>query len=472
MLAILCLAPAAGLDIDTLTDRMWGEDPPRTARTALQMHVSALRRKLPGRIITTADGYRLARGPEDLELVGRLVVEAGAAAEQADWPRVMEATDEALAGWNGESFANYASELWAIGEVRRIEIIYNHLVDMRLKALLALGSNDEAVELARLDLGRDALDEARWYQLIVGLHRAGRPSEALRAFREADQIIRQEVGIPPGPALRELEHRIRLDEPGLHEIGAGAATHNLPEASTTFVGRSADLAAIESMLRAQRAVTIVGPPGVGKTRLAVEIGRMSLDRYPDGVWFSSLAPARSDADVLSIVTSSTRTHQNAATLEELAGMLALRQILLVLDNCEHVPESSRRLVSALINARGPAVVLATSRRPLPVTGSGMWVVAPLDLPATAPRPSTAAEILASPSIQLFADRAHAADPSFHLGLDTIPIAEEVCRGAGGIPLAIELAASWLPAIGVSELREILGPDLTWHGESVADQLTR
>jgi predicted ATPase/DNA-binding SARP family transcriptional activator len=463
LLAILALAGDSEVDVETLIDRMWGDDPPRTARTTLHVYISSLRRSIPDAIATTPLGYRLTRRPSDLVELERAIQDADRAAQLADWTTVLNATGRPL-GDGGTPYADVASEVWAMAAVQRIEGIRARLVDRRIEALLGLDRHGEAAELARRELGRDPLEERRWEQLVVALLRAGRTTDALRAFRTADQTIRSELGVPPGPALRDLEHRIRLDDETFRDPDAPAG-HGLPDARTTFVGRAEDLLDLDQAVPALGSVTIVGPPGVGKSRLAIEHARLNLDRYPDGAWFCALGAATSDADVMSIVTAATQTRHQVSSIEELARRLAARRALVILDDCERVIEPCKALVEGILGEAGPGRVVATSRRPLGLVGETIWSVAPLALPSAGPRSSPVEEDLASPAIQLFGDRARAADPSFRLTARALPVAVEVCRSAGGIPLAIELAASWLPAIGVADLYDILGPDLTWRSEA-------
>lgn len=459
LLAILCLAPGRELTQEELIDRMWGEEPPRTARTALQMHISAVRRAVDGIITRTADGYRVGQVDDDRSEVARLALEAEATADLGRWEEVLALTDRALSRWYGVPLLDLADDPWVAPELRRLEALRSRLVDARIRALMALDRNDEVVELARDELADDPLDEGRWCDLILALAGTGRVAEALRECGAAAATLRAEVGAEPGPALRDLERRIRFEDPDLGAAPGRPSSHNLPTTSTSFIDREKDLRAIQLALTAERCCTVMGAPGVGKTRLAIEAARVSLDRYPDGVWFVPLAGAKSERDVLGAITTATRTHTQLASLSQLAAHLGARRALVILDNCEHLAVACRTFVEAVLATDGTLRLLVTSRSQIEIPGE-VWRLQPLELPAAGPRSHTEGQILATPSVRLFIERARSADPSFRLTPQTVPMAVDVCRSAAGVPLAIELAASWLPAIGVADLREILGPGLT------------
>ena len=468
LLAILALSPGRELDTERLIDRMWGDGPPRTARTAIQTHISSLRKVVPGIVASTARGYRIAELSDDRAELEGLAVRVQAAHAAGQWVEVIDLTGDVLRGWNAGASAELVDDVWAGPELRRTDAARERIVDSRLRALLALERHDEVIELARAGIAQDPLNEAQWVQLVVALDRTGRTVEALRACREADRLIRSELGVASGPALQQLENQILF---GTSTEGSfeDRRAHNLIVPAGRFIGRGADLAAIESALVDGRSVAIVGAPGIGKTRLAIEVGRLLLDRFPEGVAFVPLAGTRTERDVLSAIASAIRTRVQIASLRALAAHVARRRMLVILDNCEHVLDECSAFVEAVLSEGEDAHVIVTSRRPMRVAGQTTWQLAPLALPAATSRPARHDEILRSEAVQLFTERARAADPSFKLAPETIPIAEAVCRGAAGLPLAIELAAAWLPAIGVTDLREILVPGMTSRGSNDVDQ---
>jgi predicted ATPase/DNA-binding SARP family transcriptional activator len=468
LLSILLLYPDRVRDADELIDQYWPAAPPPTARAALQVHVSELRRRLGPTLIRTA------RGGYELDLTGHrldriefdaLARSALSAAREASWSVAVEQGDRALALWRGAPFDLLVDDEFARPEVHRLEALRAQVVDRLLAGLLALGDPARAAELARAELAEDPIREPLWRHLLLALHLDGRSAEALRAFDEAGRTLAAELGVEPGPALRALEQQIRFDDPDIAGLAAGATTHNLPRPNNRLVGRAGALAALSNLVDLQTPVTIVGAPGVGKTRLAVELGRHRLGRFPDGVWLIRLAAARSRQDVISAVAASTRLRQHVAGLDGLATATAALRALLILDNCEHVIEPCALFMDLVRAADGHVAIVATSRTPVGARDETRFELAPLDVPdapARGPASHFAPASASGSALELFVDRARTVDPGFRLLPENLPTVAAICRDTGGIPLALELAASWLPAIGVAEIRQVLGGDLGHH----------
>jgi predicted ATPase len=275
-----------------------------------------------------------------------------------------------------------------------------------------------------------------------------------------------------GVALRDLgEHRLKdlgrteyvfqvcgvgLDDefPPLRSLTNPALRHNLPRYSSRFVGRVDDVRAIAERVGPGRLVTLVGPGGTGKTRLAVHAAVEMLDGSGDGVWLVELAPvddvalvARTVASVLGI-----RDEPGRPILETLVDALALRQLLLVLDSCEHLGDGVAKLAARVLSRCPTVALLATSREPLAIDGEQLFRVAQLGTPA--PNASES-EVEAADAVQLFLERAVVHRPQFRLRTTNIDAVAAVCRRVDGIPLAIELAAARLRALSITEILERL-----------------
>ncbi|HTU08244.1 MAG TPA: LuxR C-terminal-related transcriptional regulator [Trebonia sp.] len=220
---------------------------------------------------------------------------------------------------------------------------------------------------------------------------------------------------------------------------------------TSLVGRAHDAAELTRLLDSYRLVTITGPGGVGKTRLATEAARGAEDQFPDGVWFIDLGAVADEAQVSAEVTSALGVHQNPGRppLEVLAEALATRRLLLVLDNCEHVLPAVADLCTALLKSADDVRVLATSREQLGVSGETRYRLSPLDLPGS-DEPGAVSQSAAG---ALFIERARQADPGFALTPESAPLVARVVRWLDGIPLAIELAAARVEALGLAGLAE-------------------
>lgn len=434
---------------------MWGDEPPATATTALHVHLSTLRRVVPGLVSTTGTGYRveLDGSRHDSADFRMLAARAATHARAENWSAVRTAAARGLALWRGTPFDELRNDPFAAPEISRLNEERDNLADLHARALLEDEQHHEAVAHLRQLVAAEPLREPRWEQLMLALYRAGRQAEALRAFQEARRVLGEELGVEPGAALRMLEQQVLHEDPAL---GGQEATphHSLPATTTSFVGREADLQRIEGLLGAGRLVTIVGGPGFGKTRLAVEIGRAVLEENRMAVSFVSLADIHNRAEMVGAIATAAGFQRNTATLEEAADQLARSPDLLILDNCEHLLEPCAEFITRVMShGAGRVRILTTSRRPLGLAAEAVCRVDPLPSPGDE-RDGTPA--LASPAVRLFVDRARAADSSYRLTAETAPQVARLCRRAEGIPLALELAARWVPALSVPDIEEMLG----------------
>ncbi len=228
--------------------------------------------------------------------------------------------------------------------------------------------------------------------------------------------------------------------------------HNLPASLTSFVGRERELADLQARLADARLVTLTGVGGCGKTRLALELARAVLDRYPDGIWLAELAPledaelvAHSVAAVLGV-----RETAGQSTIDALGTRLRARRLMLVLDNCEHLLDACARLVDALLRACPDVHVLTTSREALGITGEIAWRVPSLAVPDPQRRPPVA-ELQSNQAVRLFTERALAVQPHFSVTEHNAASVTHVCARLDGIPLALELAAARMAALTVDQL---------------------
>jgi predicted ATPase len=235
-----------------------------------------------------------------------------------------------------------------------------------------------------------------------------------------------------------------------------ALPNNLPIQVTSFYGREQDLEELKAHLADHRLVTLFGAGGVGKTRLAAQVGAELLEEFPDGVWIADLAPIMEQESVASVIAQALGVSQAQGRLVDawMSRFLKGKQLLLILDNCEHVLETVAR-ISDEIHRNCPNVrILATSRQALDVSGEKVLRLASLAI-ADKTAHLTAAEALQFGSIALFVDRASLVNRSFRLTDENAPIVAEICRRLDGIPLAIELAAARVKALSVSSLAQHL-----------------
>ncbi|GAA4964123.1 BTAD domain-containing putative transcriptional regulator [Actinoplanes utahensis] len=430
LVVLLALEAGRNVSADRLIDGVWGAEPPAGAGNALQALVSRLRRAAPGLVVeATPNGYRLVIEPDrvDAHRFTRLAV--------ADPAKALEL-------WRGElDFPDVARP-----EAAHLESL--HLAARRARLAGEMAHRDVVPELEAL-VAAHPLDEPLAVLLIRALRRAGNRGRALAVFEDTRRRLADGLGVDPSAELAAL-HRDLLRE----QHGPG----NLPAEVSSFVGREADVRAVSALLGAHRLVTLTGPGGSGKTRLSVEVGA----RLAGSSWLVELAPVRDPAELpqavltaldlrVQVVISRPGQGPAAETLPPLARLreaVAGREMLLILDNCEHLVEAAAEVADVLLRAAPGLRVLVTSREPLGLPGEWLFPVEPLGLPPADADPVTAAE---APAVRLLLDRAS----GLTLTRDNTPAVVRICRALDGIPLAIELAAARLRTLPVSVLADRL-----------------
>ncbi|GAA0279073.1 BTAD domain-containing putative transcriptional regulator [Cryptosporangium japonicum] len=455
LLVRLALAGGRAVEPATLIDTIWAEEPPSGAAAALQNLVSRLRRALGAPITQTPAGYLLAVDETDVDaLCFELLTATGRAHLRAgDAGAAHAALAEAVALWGDRPGAEPAVVAAAAPAVatRLARLSVDAVADLA-DAEITLGRPEEAVaRLTGLLTERPAHEQAAAL-LIDALAAQGRQAEALTVYEQLRTHLADALGADPGTALRDRHARL-LD-------GRSHRPHRtLPASTTSFIGRDDDLARIGDLLGRGRLVTVLGPGGAGKTRLALEAAR----RRADAVRFVDLSvvtqpgmtqptmtqPAEIAAAVLTGLGLRVGRMRSADDeLDALVGELGAPGTLLLVDNCEHVIDAAAHLVAALL-ARCPDLrVLATSREPLTADGEALVPLGPLALPA--PDDDVAAAT-ATAAVRLFTERAAAVRPGFAVDEVTRPDVVRVVRALDGLPLALELAAARLRTVSLPDL---------------------
>ncbi|HEU5211312.1 MAG TPA: BTAD domain-containing putative transcriptional regulator [Gaiellaceae bacterium] len=448
LLAVLALHRGRLVEVDALVAALWDEDLPSSPRNAIQHHVTRLRAVL-GRdaIGGSADGYALNAASVDVVEFEELLARARAALREGDARAGGDAADEALALWRGSALHGLTDTIWFLAEARRLEALRVDALEEQFEAALALGEHREVVSAIRRALDDQPFRERLWGQLMLALYRSGRQAEALDTFQEARRVLGDELGLEPGPELRQLQEAILMQDAGIAPVpAAGRRRGNLPAPSTSFVGREPELATVVALLRERRLVTLTGPPGVGKSRLALEAARALEGETPDGAWMVELARAGSDTDVARLLARAVGT-RGSDTLERSVARLRDAEALVVLDASEHVLEATRAAAETLLRECPRVRLLVTSREVLHVTGEVRVPVEPL---VTISQSDDEA-----PAVELFLERARAARPGFELGSDGAALVAEISRLLDGLPLGIEIAAARVNALGLHELLTIV-----------------
>ncbi|GAA0450227.1 BTAD domain-containing putative transcriptional regulator [Streptomyces sp. NPDC046215] len=455
LLADLLVHEGRTVSADRLVDDLWGAEPPARTANALQAKVSVLRRSLGrDRVVHQRPGYRLRLEPgeTDADRFEELVLRARATGE----PRARAALlADALRLWRGPAYADFADEEFARAAARRLEEQRLTALEEQAEARLAAGEGGGLVAELTALVARHPLRERLRAAQVRALYRAGRQSEALASYGELRDRLAEELGLDPGPELAALHRSVLVQAPELapgEDASPARPLTNLPAPLTELVGRERPVAEVRELLARCRLVTLTGPGGVGKTRLAVEAAGGLLEAFPDGVWLVELAGQRGSAAALTEVVAAVLGVRDdgpggggpGGVRERLAAALRDRRALLVLDNCEHVVEPVAELAGALLGRAPGLRVLATSQEPLGVPGETVRAVEPLP-PADAARLFTARAAAAAPG-----PGGSLSDPADREAVDVI------CRRLDGIPLALELAATRVRALGVRELADRLG----------------
>jgi predicted ATPase/DNA-binding SARP family transcriptional activator len=478
LLALLLVRGGEVVSADRLIEDLWDGDPPETGRHTMQGCVYRLRQALAAdawRLETRLPGYQLKVSADELDARRfQQLAQQGRDALAGGRPAVAAGLlQEALGLWRGPALADLLDASALAGERARLEGMRLTVLEDRVEADLAVGRHAGLVaELERL-VAEHPFRERLWGQLMVALYRAGRQAEALQAFRRAREVLGEELGLEPSPWLTRLQEQMLLHDPGLGQpqaAGPVRPAHNLPAQQTSFVGRRRELAEVAGLLASRRLVTLTGPPGSGKTRLAIETATRSVEDYPHGVVFVALAELQDPGLVAAAVAAALGVSApDRPILEALVDHLKPRRLLLVLDNFEHLLGAAP-LVTQLLDAAPGLQALATSRAPLRLSGEQEYGLAGLPLPkapALAPQDPTRFDALA-----LFADRARAIDPRFALTVDNAAAAAEVAARVDGLPLAVELAAARLRLFPLSELRHRLERVLPLLTEGPSDRPRR
>lgn len=480
VLSVLALQVGRPVSADQLLDAVWGDDAPQTGSRAVAYQISKLRtifeadRVGEGTVISTsAAGYSLNVDPDRVDAVGfdRLIDDGRASlgSDPANCERLLE---EALALWRGRPFAELADEPFLAAEARRLERRHTLARRTMAEARMAQGRHVDAVPDLEAMVGEEPLEETPVRLLMTALHRVGRTADALRAFGELRLRLGDELGIEPSSDLRRLESQLLTggehatntpdgdSQPPVRSVPPRRPTP-VPAPPSSFIGRRAELAEVSSLLGSVRLVTLSGFGGLGKTRLAKQIAANETARYADGVWFADLT-AIADGALLAdslIAAGGGGVSNDREPIELLLALLEPLDVLLAIDNCEHLIDEVAALVTRIIAVAPGVRVLATSRRSLGVDGEVIRPLPPLD-------PDAARE--------LFVDRARQARAGFTADESNDTAIDRLCDRLEGIPLAIEMAAARLSVLSVDQIGEHLDDrfQLLTRGERAVVQKQR
>ena len=470
---MLGLAAGRAVSVPALIDGLWGGDATPEREKNLHSRISALRRLLeeaePGRggsrVGRSGDGYllRLDPGGLDVREFTALADRARGTARAGDTAGAAGLFREALALWRGPALEDAAPWCpWLAGEAARLEEARAAVVEEWTECALALGRHAEAVTEIASRAEAFPLRERLAGQLMVALWRCGRRGDALAAYDRTRRVLAAELGLDPGPELRRLHAQLLADDPSLAApaVGTAAGTGTFPARGTmpapvaSFVGRQRELTELDKLVGRHRLVTITGPGGAGKTRLAIEVTAPLADNYRDRAWFADLAEVTGADGVPTAIAAALgmQLAPGEPAGEQLLDRLAGMQAILVVDNCEHLVDAAAE-VTELILENSPGVrVIATSRQPLAVPGEIVWETPPIAFPR-AGQHYTPGELASFDAVKLFTERV----PGLRDGVTgaELKAIARITATLDGLPLAIELAAARAARLGLEQLAGML-----------------
>ncbi|MFF0579215.1 BTAD domain-containing putative transcriptional regulator [Streptosporangium saharense] len=462
LLVRLALAGGRAVEPGVLVDAIWAEEPPSGPAPALQTLVSRLRRTLTQTgaardvVAQGAGGYRLAVDPADVDALRfeRLTATGRERLRAGDPEAANTALTEAMALW-GDRPGTEPAIIAAVAPTvatRLAHLSIEAVADLA-EAEVSLGLAEAAADRLTVVLAEQPVHERAAALLMDALAAQGRQAEALAVHERVRQSLADALGADPGTALRE--RHLRLLHPTPVE-NPRVPNNNLPLPLTSFIGRDDDLMRVGDLLATGRLVTVLGPGGAGKTRLALEAARRHRHEYRDGAWLIDLASVTEPAKIATAVLAGiglrggamldARRRVGSDELDVLVG----QECLLLIDNCEHLIDAVAHLVATLLPRCPGLSVLATSREPLAVDGEALVPLAPLALPDPDDDVEQAG---GTASVRLFIERAAAVRPGFDLDETTLPDIVRVVRGLDGLPLALELAAARLRTLSLPDLAD-------------------
>ncbi|MEN9630070.1 MAG: hypothetical protein RJA10_3298, partial [Pseudomonadota bacterium] len=449
LLAYLVLHPGPQAR-EQVAQALWPDATAEAARGSLRVTLTELRKVLGDAALGAGDGSTLALRPEAFG-AGVDALQFQAALAQGDAGAAADGL-AALALYRGDLMAR-SDEPWLAAPRERLRADVRRLLHRLVLQHRSAGEYARASAMARRALQLDSTDEIAHQHLMACLWAQGDREAALHQYTVCEQALAEQLGQAPSAETLSLALELRRQAART----GSARLSNLPQPATSFVGREDELNEIEERLARARLLTLFGPGGSGKTRLAIQAASEVAYSYDGGVWWVDLSTLddgqrvlKALADVLGVKESA-----GAPLSTQLALHIGVQRMLIVLDNCEQVLDACVRLVELILRECPALTVLATSRQSFQLPAEVVWETPTLGLPEVAVAGTGPQDLLNNDALRLFAERAHQADASFQLGPHNAAQAASICRRLQGIPLALELAAAQLGSFTLQQLEHRL-----------------
>lgn len=348
---------------------------------------------------------------------------------------------------------------WVLAESENLRRDFASALDTLVEDFSALNQAQSAIPYAQRLIQLDPINEAAHCQLMQLYVLTDKQTAAIQQYQVVEKLLRKELNVDPQPETRQLYKKIRKGELMPVSIEKEAVEpkkvmpkHNLPVRLTAFIGRDKQRDEISRLIAQNRLATLIGPGGIGKTRLALQVGQHLLNRFPDGVWFIPLE-SLTDEDLIPQTIASffgPAELSGQTVLENLVNGLRDKPLLLILDNCEHLLDACAQVAETLLKSCPNVKILATSREILGLEGEASYYVPPLALPQGHDIQSVG-ELANYEAVQLFVQRAALVVSSFNITKENVGTIVKICNRLDGIPLAIELAAARVDIFKVEEI---------------------
>ncbi len=484
LLAFLALEAGQAHSRESLLGLLWPEMSEADARNNLRVTLARLRKQLEG--VTAVSPLTTSRTDVRFQLDDAVTLDA------ADFQTLLAQTENhthadrttcagccqrlaaAAALYHGPLLHGLylddcpAFDEWLFVQRERFHLQVLEALEELAHGLAADGRFAEATTHTRRQLELDPLHDSAQRRLLRLLAYQGQTAAALSQFESIKKTLHAELGIEPDVELLQLVQQIKDGTLPLPDTGAAKTVtsqettavprHNLPEILTPFIGRETELTQLAERLasRSYRIITLAGPGGIGKTRLALEAARANLHRFADGAFFVPLdGVAEASAIPAAIAAALNVTFSSDATpAEELLRILQAKQLLLLVDNLEHIIEEGTALLLQIVQSAPQVVLLITSRERLNVQAEDLFRLSGLPYPED--DTETAAQHAA---VRLFADRARRLQKTFRLSAETLPHVAHICRLVEGLPLGLELAATWVRDFSVAQIADSLAENI-------------